>query len=210
MVKKIHSVICLPWFDLARVVIAGIALGLVIGRIVTLRPSHIDRLRPRFWRAAMQKMKRRDWVRLITIALWVAAASLLISAVIGELLRQAEIPTYSPEEFPFTAIERDYPWLVLMAVNLLPIFEEWVFRGILIDEFVRWRGSKLLAVALSTIIFALFHLSNPGTYLGYVIPLIPAGLLLGFCYLKTGLGGAIIAHNSYNTFLVIIGVLMRW
>lgn len=189
--------------------IAGIILGLVVGRIVAFRPSHIDRLRPRFWRAAMRRMKCRDWVRLITIALWAAAASLIISAVIGGLLQRAEVPIYSPEEFPFTAIERDYPWLVLVAVNLLPIFEEWVFRGIFIDEFVRWRGSKLLAVVLSTIIFSLFHLSNPGTYFGYVIPLMPAGLLLGFCYIKTGLGGAIIAHNTYNTFQVIIGVLMR-
>lgn len=201
--------ILVSWLDLIRVVVSGVLLGLIVGRLVASRPSQIERLRLRHLRAVMRRMKRRDWVRLVTIALWVAAASLVISSLIGELLLRANVPTYSPEEFPFTSIERDYPWLLLIAVNVLPIFEEWVFRAIIIDELVRWRHSKLLAVVVSTVIFALFHLSNPGTYLAYVIPLIPAGLLLGACYLKTGLGGAIVAHNSYNTFLVIIGVLMR-
>ncbi|MDI6642994.1 MAG: CPBP family intramembrane metalloprotease [Candidatus Hodarchaeaceae archaeon] len=192
-----------------RVILAGLVLGLLIGKLVARRPFHIDRLRPRFWRAAMRRMKRRHWVRLLTVALWVTAASIIISGVVGTLLQQAQVQTYSPEEYPFTAIERDYPWLVLIAVNALPIFEEWIFRGVMIDELVRWRGSKLLAVLVSALVFAAFHLSNPGTYLPFVLPLIPAGLLLGVCYLKTGLGGAVIAHNSYNTFLVIIGVLRR-
>ena len=201
--------ILLAWLDLARVLIAGVVLGLLVGKLVVHRPSHLERLRPRFWRAAMRRMKRKHWVRLITIALWVTAASLIISNAVGTLLKRAEVPMYSPEEYPFTAIERDYPWLVLVAVNLLPVFEEWIFRGVILDEILRWRRSKLLAVVSSAILFALFHLSNPGTYLAFALPLIPAGLLLGVCYLKTGLGGAIIAHNSYNSFLVVIGVLTR-
>jgi len=202
-------VICLAWFDLARILIPGIILGVAVGRIVALRPSYVDRLRPYYWLSAAHSMKRSDWVRLITTVLWVLAASLIASAVIGTFLQEARIQTYSPEEFPLTAMERDYPWLVLIAVNLLPIFEEWVFRCILIDELVRWRRSKVLAIVISTVLFSLFHLSNPGTYLGYAVPLIPAGLLLGLCYLRTGLGGAIIAHNSYNTFLLLIGLLSR-
>lgn len=194
------------WLDLARVLIPGILLGLLVGRLLVRRPFHLNRLRPRFWRAAMRKMRRRHWVRLITIALWVTAASIVVTGVVGTLFQQANL---DPGENPFATLERDYPWLVLVAVNVLPIFEEWIFRGIIIDEMVRWRRSKLLAVIVSTLIFAGFHLSNPGTYPAYALLLIPAGLLLGACYLKTGLGGAIIAHNSYNTFLVIIGVLMR-
>ncbi|MDI6883851.1 MAG: CPBP family intramembrane metalloprotease [Hadesarchaea archaeon] len=199
--------IVLVWLDLARVIIAGVLLGLVVGKLVVRRPFHLQRLRPRFWRAAMRRMRRRHWVRLLTIALWVTAASLVVSMVIGMLIPPEQM--LNPRENPFTVIQQDYPWLLLVAVNVLPIFEEWVFRGIIIDEFVRWRKSKFWAVIVSAIIFAVFHLSNPGTYLAYTLPLIPAGLLLGVCYLKTGLGGAIIAHNSYNTFLVVIGVLMR-
>jgi len=200
-------VILLSWLDLTRVLVVGTLLGVFVGRFVARRPFHFERLRPRHWRAVMRRMKLKDWAKLITIALAVAAVSVVISSAIDASLQRAEIPTYSPQEFPFTAIQRDYPWLLLVLVNVLPIFEEWIFRGIFIDEIVRWRHSKLLAVVLSTIIFAVFHLSNPGTYPAYVLPLIPGGLLLGVCYLYTGLGGAIIAHNLYNTFLVIIGVL---
>ncbi|GEM_PF-562189 len=209
MVKKVHAVIRLAWFDLARVLVPGLILGVVVGKLVALRPSYVDRLRPYHWLGAAHRMKRSDWARFITTVLLVFVASLIASEVISTFLQKAGIPTYSPEEFPFTAMERDYPWLVLIAVNLLPIFEEWVFRCILIDELVRWRGSKILAVVLSTVLFSLFHLSNPGTYLGYTVPLIPAGLLLGLCYLRTGLGGAIIAHSSYNTFLLLVGLLSR-
>ncbi len=77
------------------------------------------------------------------------------------------------------------------------------------DEIIRWKGSRLLAVVVSTIIFSLFHLFNPGTYPGVVLSLIPVSLLLGACYLYAGLGGSIVAHNIYNTFLVIIGVMLR-
>ncbi len=197
--------ILLSWLDLARVLVVGVLLGVFVGRFVARRPFHIERLRPRYWREVMRRMKWKDWAKLITIAIVVAAVSILVSNEIGALLQRAEVPTYSPQEFPFTAIQKEYPWLLLVLVNVLPIFEEWIFRGIFIDEILRWRHSKLLAVALSTIIFAVFHLSNPGTYPAYILPLIPGGLLLGVCYLYTGLGGAIIAHNLYNTYLVIIG-----
>lgn len=198
--------ISLLWFDLLRILLAGVVLGLVVGRLVARRPSHINRLRPRYWRAVMRKMKRRHWVRLLTIALWVTVASIVVTGLVGTLFQQVHL---DPGENPLAVYVQDYPWLILVVVNVLPIFEEWIFRGIIIDEMVRWRRSKLLAVVVSALIFAGFHLSNPGTYPAYALLLIPAGLLLGACYLKTGLAGSIIAHNSYNTFLVIISVLMR-
>jgi membrane protease YdiL (CAAX protease family) len=202
-------VILLSWLDLARVLVVGTLLGVFVGWAVARRPFHFERLRPRYWRAVMRRMKRKDWAKLIAIALLVAAVSIVISEEIGALLTRAEIPTYTPSEFPITSIPMEHPEvspLFLVLVNVLPIFEEWIFRGILIDEIVRWRRSKLLAVVLSTIVFAVFHLSNPGTYPAYVLPLIPGGLLLGVCYIYTGLGGAILAHNLYNTytFLMII------
>ena len=196
-------------FDLARVLVAGVVLGVIVGRFVLRSPYQLERLRPRHWRAAMRKMKRRQWVKLFTVALFVTAASLVFSTVIGSILQQSNIQVVSPEEYPFTSIERDYPLLVLAAVNILPIFEEWVFRGVIIDEVIRWRKSKLLAVVVSALLFAVFHLSNPGTYPALVVSMLPASLLLGVCYLYTGLGGAIVAHNAYNTFLVVVGALMR-
>ncbi len=196
----------LSFLDLARVLVTGLVLGLVVGRIVARRPKHLDRLKPRFWLAAMRRMKLKDWARLISISSGVVIASLAISIFVGEFFRVADIPLVSPEEYPFTAFERDYPLLTLAAVNILPIFEEWIFRGIIMDETVRWRRSKLLAVIVSAVAFSVFHLSNPGTYPAFAASIMPASLLLSACYLFTGLGGVIIAHNAYNTVLVLMSV----
>jgi membrane protease YdiL (CAAX protease family) len=140
------------------------------------------------------------------VALWIAGISLIIATVISNVFAQFNVALMDPQEYPFTQVEQEYPLLLLAIVNILPIFEEWVFRGILIDEIIKWKHSKLLAVVLSSVVFAVFHLSNPGTYLAFAVTLLPASILLGLCYLKVGLGGAILAHNAYNSFLVIIGM----
>ncbi len=195
------------FLDLLRVLVAGMALGLIVGKLVVQRPYQVERLRPRHWRKVARKMGRRQWVRLIVIALSVTAASLLASMAVGTALLQAEVQVVVPGEYPFTSLEQEQPLLVLAAVNILPIFEEWVFRGVIIDEVVRRRKSRLLAVAVSALLFAAFHLSNPGTYPAIIISMLPASLLLGACYLYTGLGGAILAHNAYNTFLVFMNFI---
>lgn len=195
-------------FDILRVLAAGLVLGLIVGKLVIQRPYQIERLRPRHWRKVARLMGRKQWIRLFAIALSVTAVSLILSTIVGAALQQAGVQVVSPEEYPFTSIERDQPLIVLAAVNILPIFEEWVFRGVIIDEVIRRRKSKLLAVAFSAVLFAAFHLSNPGTYPAIIISMLPASLLLGACYLYTGLGGAILAHNAYNTLLVFVGLFM--
>lgn len=202
----------LDWIDLLRVTVIGVILGVVVGWVVVRRPFHIERLRPRYWRAAVRRMKVKDWAKLIAVAIGVAVALILVSKEIVALLTWAEVP-HSTGELPIPTPTPEEPLRLplvlanLVFINVLPIFEEWIFRGIFIDETLRWRRSKLLAVAMSTIIFAFIHLSNPGSDVPSVIILIPGGLLLGACYLYTGLGGAILAHSLYNTYsyLAMIG-----
>jgi membrane protease YdiL (CAAX protease family) len=186
--------------------VAGLLLGVVVGRVVAERPYHLKRLLPRHWRRVARRMKREHWIRLFTVALWVAVISLIFTLFISPLVFRPE-ELVDPEEYPFIELQRKFPWLMLIAVNILPIFEEWVFRGILIDELTHRRGSKMFAVVISSFVFAMFHLSNPGTYPPFALVLFPTSLLLGICYLKVGLGGAILAHNSYNSFLVITGMI---
>lgn len=194
------------WFDLARVLVTGIALGLVVGKLVVLRPRYFERIRPRTWLPSLRRMGRREWFRLVAIALAFAAISLALITIVGVVLQDAGVELYSEEEYPFTAIQKEYPLLLLLAVNVLPIFEEWIFRGILLEEIALRSRSKLVGVLISSLIFAAFHLSNPGTYPAFAVPLIGAGLLLGVCYLLSGLAGAIIAHNAYNSILVVLGL----
>lgn len=195
------------WLDLLRILAAGAALGVVMGRIILRRPYHLERLHPRSWLPVVRRMGLRRWLAVLAVALSVAFLSLILSTMVGSILLQSGIETVSPEEYPFVSLERDYPWLTLLLVNILPVFEEWIFRGVIMDEVIRWRRSKALAVLVSAILFSAFHLSNPGTYPAIVVSMLPASLLLSICYLYTGLGGAILAHDFYNTVLVAIGFL---
>lgn len=192
------------WLDLIRILVAGLALGLVVGKLIVLRPHYLERMRPRYWIPRVRSMRRKEWVRLISIALWFTVATLVVAIIAGVVLSEAGVELYSEEEYPFTALEKQYPLVLLLVVNVLPIFEEWIFRGIILEEVARRARSKWLGVGISTLVFAAFHLSNPGTYPAVTIPLIGAGLLLGACYLMSGLAGAIITHNAYNSILVIL------
>lgn len=192
------------WLDFLRILVAGLVLGLVVGKLVVLRPHYLERMRPRYWIPRARSMRRKEWVRLISIALWFTVATLFVAIIAGVVLSEAGVELYSEEEYPFTALEEQYPLLLLVVVNVLPIFEEWIFRGILLEEVARRARSKWLGVGISTLVFAAFHLSNPGTYPAVMIPLIGAGFLLGACYLISGLAGAIITHNAYNSILVIL------
>lgn len=191
--------------DLLRILIPGVILGFIVGWIVARRPVHIRRLRPRYWLPRLRSMGTKGLAGLIAISLAIAAFSILLSLSIGNFLIGLGLEMYSPEEFPLIKL-MDYPAVMLLALNLLPVVEEWIFRGIVMDEVRRVSGSTALAVIISTIGFAAFHLSNPGVYLPYLIPLIPCSVLLCLWYLRAGLGGAIVAHCAYNTLLYILSV----
>jgi hypothetical protein len=191
------------WLDLLRILAAGVVLGFVVGKLVVLRPHYLEQIRPRSWVPRVRSMRRQEWLRLISIAFIFTAATLVMATVVGGVLRGAGVELYSREEYPFTALQEQYPLLLLVVVNVLPIFEEWIFRGILLEEVAQRTRSKWIGVVVSTFLFAAFHLSNPGTYLAFAVPLLGAGLLLGACYLVSGLAGVIITHNAYNSILVV-------
>ena len=195
--------ISLVWLDVARICIAGGLLGGIIGKLVVRRPYYIERLRPRFWWPIVRKMRQLEWSRLLAIALAFATLALFSASIIGWVVQdKMGWELYSEKEFILEKIPLP---LLFLTVNILPIFEEWVFRGILLEEVSRRARSRSLGVLISALVFALFHLSNPGTYPAYAIPLVAGGILLGACYLLVGLGGAIISHCAYNSLLMIMG-----
>lgn len=90
------------------------------------------------------------------------------------------------------------------AVVLAPLFEETIFRGVLLPVLSRQLGS-LWGVLLSSAVFGLAHLS-----IGELPPLFVLGLLLGWLRLSSGrLSAAIWLHAMWNalTFsnLVLLG-----
>ncbi|MGC8817669.1 MAG: CPBP family intramembrane glutamic endopeptidase, partial [Candidatus Hadarchaeum sp.] len=89
-------------------------------------------------------------------------------------------------------------------IVILPIFEEWIFRGILLEEISLRTKSRVLGVLASALAFGFFHLSNPGTYPALAIPLTLGGALLGACYLVNGLAGSILSHILYNFLILVV------
>lgn len=191
------------WLDILRVGAAGIALGLVVGKLVVARPHYLELLRPRFWLPMAKRMGKRGWLKLLAAVLAFSALCLAVAIGVGNVVASLGLRTYEPAEFPFERLEEISLPLLLLAVNLLPVFEEWIFRGILLEEIGRRGRSRLLGVLLSTLAFAVFHLSNPGTYPAFALPAFAAGLVYSACYLISGLPGAIGAHCLYNSIVAL-------
>lgn len=82
---------------------------------------------------------------------------------------------------------------ILRVVILAPVVEELIFRGIILTGFRR-NYPAFLAIFLSALLFALFHL-NPWQ----LLPTFLLGLLLGYVRLRSGsLLAAIITHALHN------------
>ncbi len=94
--------------------------------------------------------------------------------------------------------------LVLTTVVLAPLFEELVFRGVLLPVVAKELGSAW-GVIVSAIVFALAHLS-----VGELPPLLVLGIGLGFLRLSSGrLFPCVLMHSLWNgvtfTSLILIG-----
>jgi membrane protease YdiL (CAAX protease family) len=93
----------------------------------------------------------------------------------------------------------DQPWALLCfaltAVVLAPLFEETLFRGVLLPVLgQRWGG--MAAVVVSAVVFAAAHLS-----LNELAPLLVLGLGLGWLRLQGGrLGSCTLVHALWNGF----------
>jgi membrane protease YdiL (CAAX protease family) len=91
--------------------------------------------------------------------------------------------------------------LAITAVVVAPLFEETLFRGVLLPVLSRHWGAAA-GVGLSALIFGLAHLS-----LGELTPLTLLGLALGWLRLRHGrLGPCVLMHGLWNglTFLNLI------
>ena len=193
----------MAWLVVLRVVVPALVLGAVVAKLILRRPYYLERIRPRFWLRIVEKMKRRDWVKLLAIAFFFTALTWWVIYRWVTPLVAARWALYSEEEFVFTRLAEVSVPVLIVTVIILPVFEEWIFRGILLEEFARRGRSRSIGVIASALAFTAFHLTNPGTYLAYLIPGFGAGILFGICYLVSGLSGAVLTHCAYNSILAL-------
>ncbi|PWH06067.1 CPBP family intramembrane metalloprotease domain-containing protein [Brachybacterium endophyticum] len=131
--------------------------------------------------------------KLAELATGLVIGTLLISISVGliALLGGYQVSGFSPSP----------QLLVPLALGVGAGFvEEILFRGILVRIFDAWLGSWA-ALALTSVLFGLMHLTNQGASLTSALGLvIEAGVLLGAAYLLTRrLWLAIGIHIAWNT-----------
>ena len=89
------------------------------------------------------------------------------------------------------------------ALVVAPLFEETLFRGVLLPVLGPWLGTSG-AVLMSAALFAAAHLS-----LGELIPLFVLGIGLGLLRLRTGrLAASVVMHGCWNALTFVNLVLL--
>jgi membrane protease YdiL (CAAX protease family) len=151
------------------------------------------------WRNAKQRADRVfhfDRVSGILYPLLVVI-TIAFAIVLDPLTNLIPMPELMERLFALLA-SRDI-WTFMLVCITGPILEEVLFRGIILDGFLR-RYKPGKAIFWSAFLFALLHL-NPWQSL----PAFLIGLLLGYVYLKTrSLSTVILIHMINNSFSYII------
>jgi uncharacterized protein len=85
-------------------------------------------------------------------------------------------------------------------MGMVAISEEVVFRGYVLNNLLE-SFNKWLALLISAILFALYHIDNPSIDIIAIVNILLAGILLGINYIYTkNLWFAILFHLSWNFF----------
>lgn len=184
--------------DLAKLVVAAFSIGL-LGRRGALRGAADA---PRF-------PARAPAVALVAAASAVAICSLQLLA--GKIAWRVLDPTAEqPVHAALEALERSAwgEWgrthLFLAAVVVAPLFEETVFRGLLLSSLLRYLRHAWLAITISGVAFGLIHTGQPQD----VLPLCTLGVILGYVRIRfTSLTIPILVHALFNARTMVLVLL---
>jgi len=133
--------------------------------------------------------RRRIWVTLK----WGFLAGSAISII--EFPYKSVVTKEIPEiyEVYFHALSGNVYFSLIIAITIIPFFEELIFRGWLY-RFLRNKYSIFIGYIGSTFLFVLAHGSHAGFFLCTI-----SSLILVFVYEKTrSLGASIVAHSLWN------------
>lgn len=185
------------WLEIARISVPGVVLGLVLGKLLSENPYYFNLLNPKLLIERIKRASKNKLLRIASLSVFFGGLIFLAGLGIGEIVVRLWGPLIASENI-FSEIGNFSLPLLIISVIFLPILEEWIFRGIILEEISRISQSKWIGLVSSSLIFAAFHLSNPGTYLAAMIPYFIGGLLIGGSYLLGGLAVAVLCHIISN------------
>lgn len=147
------------------------------------------------------KLTIKKFIVYISISLtlmWVGnLIGLTITEILGNLI-QSEIANPIVETIDSSSVYTNLLLMVIMA----PIFEEIIFRKLLIDRTIKY--GKGVSILLSALIFGLFHGNLNQFFYAFLI-----GGFFAYVYIKTGkIIYTILLHLTVNFFGSIISVIV--
>lgn len=138
------------------------------------------------------------YISLSLTLMWIGnLIGLTITEILGNLI-QSEIANPIVETIDSSSIYTNLLLMVIMA----PIFEEIIFRKLLIDRTIKY--GKGVSILLSALIFGLFHGNLNQFFYAFLI-----GGFFAYVYIKTGkIIYTILLHLTVNFFGSIISVIV--
>jgi len=168
----------------------------------SILPWRYEKYRPWKWDFSLSSP-----VKLIGLsflgALAVIASDVLTSIPLTKLVG-ADLIT---EKCVVSVLTRISPFFWMVAIALGPIVEEVVFRGTLLS-FLRDKSNTAIALVLSSAVYALVRITDPGVHPLAGLMWFSAGTIFGIGYLLDGLKLSIGVHSTANfmVFLIYSGV----
>jgi membrane protease YdiL (CAAX protease family) len=142
----------------------------------------------------------KGWIRDFTIGSLMGAASLAIAVGIAAGVGALTFDVQTTDWAPFI---RGF-MITSLIFAIAGAFEELIFRGFAFQALVHNLGGPT-AIAITSLIFGLAHVSNPGSSLFSTMNTVLAGIWLGLAYLTTrSLWLATALHWSWNFSMVFI------
>ena len=143
-------------------------------------------------------VRRVRW-RFFLACFGLSVVALVATVVVSSVVPQPAGGELSGQANAFTSTTRDFLLVVLILTPLQAAGEEFAFRGYLIQAFGGLFSSRVLAVVLSALLFALAH--GIGQDLAIFVDRLAFGLVAGALVILTGGLEAAIAMHVLNNFL---------
>ena len=130
--------------------------------------------------AAKWAVVSRHWIRTRpwTVLFWCVVAtlgSLIPSSWLQELM--PELPNTAEKAFDLVLKDR---WGYFIVGLLAPLSEEFVFRGAILRELLKWKENPWIGIIISAMLFSLVHMNPVQMPHAFLV-----GILLGWLYYRT-------------------------
>lgn len=137
----------------------------------------------------------------------IGSLTMLLTCLILILFIQLVIYAKREPSLETFHIPNDYIAPYLLAIFVVPFYEECIYRGCLVDFFCNiFKGNLILPILLSSVIFCGMHTQYTGL-LDFTV-LFVASLIFSFSRIKSGsLLSPMLLHSSMNAFVILLSNL---